>query len=50
VFNHALDANSALAETMSIELSSFCLSYTRVKDATDLYRRILAAHNADLTV
>ncbi|KAJ2667333.1 hypothetical protein IW148_000028 [Coemansia sp. RSA 1199] len=48
VFNHALDANGALAETMSIELSSFCLSYTRVKDATDLYRRIITADSTAL--
>ncbi|KAJ1758985.1 hypothetical protein LPJ77_004072 [Coemansia sp. RSA 2523] len=48
VFNHALDANSALAETMSIELGSFCLSYTRVKDATDLYRRILTTDSTSL--
>ncbi|KAJ1728321.1 hypothetical protein LPJ61_004093 [Coemansia biformis] len=45
VFNSALDANAALAEAMSIELCSFCLSYTRVKDATDLYRRVLSAHS-----
>ncbi|KAJ2450695.1 hypothetical protein EV183_004101 [Coemansia sp. RSA 2336] len=44
VFNRALDANSALAESMSIELCSFCLSYTQVKDATDLYRRVLSAN------
>ncbi|KAJ2851122.1 hypothetical protein IWW36_001373 [Coemansia brasiliensis] len=47
VFNHALDANNALAEAMSIELCSFCLSYTQVKDATDLYRRVLSANRKD---
>ncbi|KAJ2785424.1 hypothetical protein H4R18_000507 [Coemansia javaensis] len=41
VFNSALDANAALAEAMAIELSSFCLSYAAVKDAADLYRRIV---------
>ncbi|KAJ2083839.1 hypothetical protein H4R24_000491 [Coemansia sp. RSA 988] len=45
VFNSALDTNSSLAETMSIELSSFCLSYSQIKDATDLYRRILPANS-----
>ncbi|KAJ2773158.1 hypothetical protein IWQ57_001433 [Coemansia nantahalensis] len=44
VLNGALDANAALAETMSIELSSFCLSYAAVKDAADLYRRVLSDH------
>ncbi|KAJ2610415.1 hypothetical protein H4S08_003619 [Coemansia sp. RSA 1365] len=45
VFNNALDTNSSLAETMSIELSSFCLSYSQVKDATDLYRRIISGNS-----
>ncbi|KAJ2713194.1 hypothetical protein H4R19_002374 [Coemansia spiralis] len=45
VLNGALDARPALAETMSIELSSFCLSYAAVKDAADLYRRVLAGHS-----
>ncbi|KAJ2162074.1 hypothetical protein GGF46_000949 [Coemansia sp. RSA 552] len=45
VFNRALDANRSLAETMSIELSSFCLSHTQIKDATDLYRRIVAVRD-----
>ncbi|KAJ2804952.1 hypothetical protein H4R20_002294 [Coemansia guatemalensis] len=45
VFNSALDTNSSLAETMSIELSSFCLSYSQIKDATDLYRRIISANS-----
>ncbi|KAJ2549114.1 hypothetical protein EV175_004569 [Coemansia sp. RSA 1933] len=42
IVGSALDLNSSLADAMYIELSSFCLSYPWVKDALDLYRRLMA--------
>ncbi|KAJ1663565.1 hypothetical protein IW140_004852 [Coemansia sp. RSA 1813] len=41
VVDSALDLNNSFVDAMFIELSSFCLSYSWVKDALDLYRRLM---------
>ncbi|KAI9499784.1 hypothetical protein BX070DRAFT_231473 [Coemansia spiralis] len=43
VVSNALELNHSLADAMFIELSSFCLSYSWVKDAIDLYQRLMAS-------
>ncbi|KAJ1801233.1 hypothetical protein LPJ59_000447 [Coemansia sp. RSA 2399] len=48
VVGSALDLNSSFADAMYIELSSFCLSYSWVKDALDLYRRLMTAQQQPL--
>ncbi|KAJ2509706.1 hypothetical protein GGI11_004528 [Coemansia sp. RSA 2049] len=48
VIHNALRINDSLADTMFIELCSFCLSYSWVKDALDLYRQLMTAQQQPL--
>ncbi|KAJ1737567.1 hypothetical protein LPJ72_000384 [Coemansia sp. Benny D160-2] len=48
VIHSALRINDSLADTMFIELCSFCLSYSWVKDALDLYRQLMTAQQQTL--
>ncbi|KAJ1822875.1 hypothetical protein LPJ56_000508 [Coemansia sp. RSA 2599] len=40
LFYIAINLNNALAEQVFIQLSSFCLSFLKVKEAADLYKRL----------